>query len=77
MRLWFNIVFKRGCKGECGLVIYADDFVATFQYKEEAKKFLKELKDHLAIVGLELEPTKTRLLEFGRFAEQKRKKRSR
>ncbi|MDR2648774.1 MAG: group II intron reverse transcriptase/maturase, partial [Clostridiales bacterium] len=30
---WFDIVFKKQCRGECGLVIYADDFAATFQYR--------------------------------------------
>ena len=72
---WFEIKFKPTCGGKCGLVIYADDFVATFQYKDEAERFLKEVAKRFAEVGLELEPEKTRLVEFGRFAEERRSKR--
>jgi group II intron reverse transcriptase/maturase len=75
LALWFDTVFKKECKGECGLVIYADDFVATFQYKWEATKFLEAIQERFAQFGLELEPTKTKLLEFGRFAELNRKER--
>jgi len=72
---WFDIVFKKQCKGECGLVIFADDFVATFQYESEAKRFLAAVAERFALFGLELEPNKTRLIEFGRFAERDRKAR--
>jgi group II intron reverse transcriptase/maturase len=74
LALWFETVFKEECNGECGLVIYADDFVATFQYKAEAEKFLQAVRKRFAKFGLELEPTKTRLVEFGRFAEENRRK---
>ena len=73
--LWFEVEFKKECKGECGIVVYADDFVATFQYKSEATKFLAAVKERFATFGLELEPTKTKLVEFGRFAEHNRKER--
>ena len=72
---WFEVVFKKDCKGECGLVVYADDFVATFQYKDEATRFLAAIRERFALVGLELEPSKTRLIEFGRFAEGDRSRR--
>jgi len=72
---WFDIVFKKQCRGESGLVIFADDFVATFQYESEAKRFLKAVADRFALFGLELEQSKTRLIEFGRFAEVDRKAR--
>ena len=76
LAIWFNVVFRKECKGECGIVIYADDFVATFQYKEEAAKFLAAVQERFSTkFGLELEPTKTRIVEFGRFAEQNRKDR--
>ena len=75
LALWYEVKFKKTCRGENGLVIYADDFVATFQYKEEAARFLEAVRQRFADFGLELEPEKTRLLEFGRFAEQNRKKR--
>jgi len=72
---WFDIVFKKQCKGECGLVIFADDFVATFQYESEARHFLTAIAVRFAEFGLELELSKTRLIEFGRFAEENRKAR--
>jgi len=75
LALWYEVKLKKTLKGESGLVIYADDFVATFQYKEDATRFLEAVKERFAFFGLELEPDKTRLLEFGRFAEQDRKKR--
>jgi group II intron reverse transcriptase/maturase len=75
LAMWYEIKFKKQCRGNSGLVIYADDFVATFQYKDDAIKFLAAIKERFALFGLELEPTKTRLLEFGRFAEQNRKER--
>jgi group II intron reverse transcriptase/maturase len=75
LALWYEIRFKGTCKGKSGLIIYADDFVATFQYREEAEKFLEAVKERFAVFGLELEPSKTRLVEFGRFAERDKKRR--
>jgi group II intron reverse transcriptase/maturase len=75
LAVWFELKFKSTCRGECGLVIYADDFIATFQYKGDAERFLRVVTSRFAKVGLELEPEKTRLVEFGRFAEENRKKR--
>ena len=75
LALWFDVKFKGTCRGESGLVIFADDFIATFQYKEDAERFLEEVAARFATVGLELEPDKTRLVEFGKFAEEARKKR--
>jgi len=75
LALWYEVRFKKTLRGESGLVIYADDFVATFQYKEDAVRFLAAVKERFALFGLELEPDKTRLLEFGRFAEENRKRR--
>ena len=68
--LWFERRFRRQCRGEAYLFRYADDFVVCFQYREEAERFLKELKDRLEQFHLEVEPTKTKLLRFGRFARQ-------
>ena len=73
---WFDIVFKKQCWGECGLVIFADDFVATFQYESDAKRFLAAVAARFASFGLELELSKTRLIEFGRFAEENRRARN-
>jgi hypothetical protein len=56
-------------------VRYADDNIIGFQYRSEAERFLRELKERLLKFGLELHPDKARLVEFGQFAEQDRKRR--
>jgi group II intron reverse transcriptase/maturase len=75
LALWSELKFSKTCKGHFGLVIYADDFVATFQYESDAIRFRKEVEDRFALFSLELELSKTRLVEFGRFAEERRHKR--
>lgn len=66
--LWFEKVFRRKCAGYARLIRYADDFVVCFQYKADAELFHKELGSRLGKFGLEVEPTKTKVMEFGRFA---------
>jgi Reverse transcriptase (RNA-dependent DNA polymerase) len=56
-------------------VRYADDAVLGFQYREEAERFLVDLRERLQQFGLELHPEKTRLIEFGRYAAERRAKR--
>jgi len=68
--LWFEHRFKKGCRGEAYYFRYADDYLACFQYKEEAERFLTEMKERLEKFQLEIEPGKTKLMEFGRFAEE-------
>jgi len=68
--------WRRGkARGEVYVVRYADDFVVGFQYREDAERFLKELGERMRTFGLSLHPTKTRLIEFGRFAASNRSKR--
>ncbi len=64
--LWFEKKYRKSCEGKTTLIRYADDFVVSFDKKEEAERFLKELKDRLAAFNLTLAVDKTRLLEFGR-----------
>ena len=71
---WFEKVVERQTKGYAGMVRYADDSVACFQYKEEAEKYLRSVKKRLAKFGLEVSEEKTKILEFGRFAARERKK---
>jgi hypothetical protein len=66
--LWFEKVYRKICTGYARLIRYADDFVVCFQYKTEAEKFRNALGERLGKFGLEVEPTKTRVMEFGRFA---------
>jgi RNA-directed DNA polymerase len=73
--LWFERRFKRTCRGAAYYFRYADDFLACFQYREDAERFLAEVGERLGQFHLELEATKTRLLEFGRFAEERLRQR--
>ena len=57
------------------IVRYADDAVLGFQHREDAERFLEQLRERLRKFGLELHPEKTRLIEFGRYAAERRKKR--
>jgi RNA-directed DNA polymerase len=72
---WIHQWRRRHARGEVIVVRYADDFVVGFQYGEEAERFLTELRERLARFRLELHPNKTRLLEFGRFAAETRRRR--
>ena len=72
LTLWFKFVVKKTLKGDCFLVNFADDFVAGFQYKSEAEWYYSALIQRMEQFNLELESSKSRLIEFGRFAETNR-----
>ncbi|MFL0195754.1 group II intron reverse transcriptase/maturase [Clostridium sp. WILCCON 0269] len=72
--LWFTKVVVKHCKGECYLTRYADDSVACFQYEEDAKAFYKSLKVRLSKFELNIAEEKTKIIEFGRFAEERIKR---
>jgi retron-type reverse transcriptase len=74
--LWINDWRKRQAKGEVTIVRYADDFVIGFREESDARRCLADLKERLAKFGLELHPEKTRLIEFGRYAKERRTKRN-
>jgi RNA-directed DNA polymerase len=73
--LWFERVVKPRLQGEAYLLRYIDDFVVCFQYEADAQRFQRALVKRLAKFALALEPTKTRLVAFGRFAERDAKQR--
>ena len=74
--LWFDWSVRKGLfRGEAYLTRYADDFVACFQYKDDAEKFYCSLGERLAMFDLEIAPEKTHILEFGRFAADNRQAR--
>jgi len=66
---------KKQAHGDVIIVRYADDAVLGFEHREEAERFLEQLRERLQKFGLELHPEKTRLIEFGRYAAERRKKR--
>src|SRR6266516_6511019 len=74
--LWVNQWRRRKAKGEVIITRYADDAVLGFRYRDEAERFLEQLRERLGKFGLELHPEKTRLIEFGRFAAENRKARA-
>jgi hypothetical protein len=57
------------------IVRYADDAVLGFQCQADAERFLEQLRERVRSFGLELHPDKTRLIEFGRYAAERRNKR--
>ena len=73
--LWFSRRVSRQSRGEAYLFRYADDFLACFQYKDDAERFHQRLGDRLEGFGLELAEEKTRGIEFGRFARENAHKR--
>lgn len=73
--LWAHRWRQRHCQGDVRIVRYADDTVLGFEHRQEAEQFLAALRQRLAKFGLELHPDKTRLIEFGRFARERRKRR--
>ncbi|WP_281253730.1 reverse transcriptase domain-containing protein [Sporomusa silvacetica] len=70
--LWFTVKIKRECRGEAYLIRYCDDFVCFFQYKEDAEAFYGKLIERLRKFNLEIAEEKTKSIEFGRFAEERR-----
>jgi RNA-directed DNA polymerase len=71
--LWVDQWRRKKATGDVIIVRYADDGVLGFQYLEDAKRFLEEVQARLGKFGLALHPEKTRLIEFGRYAIERRK----
>lgn len=70
--LWAQQWRTRQARGDMIIVRYADDFVVGFENRADGERFHAELGARLAEFKLELHPEKTRLIEFGRFANQRR-----
>jgi group II intron reverse transcriptase/maturase len=73
--LWAHRWRRREARGTVMLVRYADDVVVGFEHRAEAERFLADLRERFARFGLALHPDKTRLLEFGRYAADRRRRR--
>src|SRR6202790_1497762 len=74
--LWAERWRRREATGDMIIVRYADDFIVGFEHEGDARRFLDELRNRLEEYALSLHPEKTRLIEFGRFAAENRKRRS-
>jgi len=73
--LWFSKRMHGQCRGEAYYFRFADDFLACFQYEEDAKRFRLELGLRLEAFGLKLAEDKTHCMEFGRFARDNAQRR--
>lgn len=72
--LWVQWWRTTQARGDVIVVRYADDFIVGFQHRAEAERFLTELRERFRKFHLELHPDKTRLLEFGPFADANRRR---
>ena len=72
--LWFEKAIRPRLKGETYLMRYIDDFVVCFQNRQDAIRFREVLGKRLGKFSLTLEANKTRIVEFGRFAQKDAKK---
>lgn len=74
--LWFNGIVKKEIRGEAQLIRYADDFIIGVEHKDQAAKLLQTIKQRLAKFNLTLSQEKTKIIEFGRFAQENCRKRN-
>ena len=73
--LWAVRWRQREATGDMIIVRYADDFIIGFEHERDARRFLDEMRERLQKFALTLHPEKTRLIEFGRFAAERRQRR--
>lgn len=72
--LWAQRWLKTQARGDVIVVRYADDFIVGFQHRAAAERFLAELRERFAKFSLELHSEKTRLLAFGPYAAEHRRR---
>jgi len=72
--LWFTKKVAKGSRGKAYYYRFADDFLACFQYREDAENYLLTLKERLGEFGLKVAEEKTKCIEFGRFARDNARK---
>jgi group II intron reverse transcriptase/maturase len=74
---WFDTTVKQHIRGFCEIIRYADDFVCVVQYVDDARCIERGLENRFNKYGLEIHPTKSRNLSFGRFERQNAKQQKR
>jgi RNA-directed DNA polymerase len=70
--LWAERWRRREASGQVAIVRFADDIVCGFEHEADAKRFLEQLRERMGKFSLSLHPEKTRLIEFGRSAAERR-----
>ena len=73
--LWAERWRRRAVTGDMIIVRYADDVVVGFEHETEAHRFLAAMRTRFEEFALSLHPDKTRLIEFGRYAADRRARR--
>ena len=73
--LWARDWRQSEARGEVIAIRYADDVIVGFQYRQDAERFMAAMSERLTQHNLTLHPTKTRLIEFGRYAAERRAER--
>jgi RNA-directed DNA polymerase len=73
--LWAERWRRHEATGDMIIVRYADDFIVGFEHESDARRLLDAMRKRLREFSLSLHPEKTRLIEFGRFAAENRKRR--
>ena len=71
--LWADQWRRREARGDVVIVRFADDYIVGFEHHPDAQRFLADLRGRLAKFALELHAGKTRLIEFGRYAAERRR----
>ncbi len=72
--LWIAQWRKKRAQGKVAVVRYADDIVVGLQHYNDATRLIPELEKRLKMFSLTLHPEKTRLIEFGRWAQDRRRR---
>jgi group II intron reverse transcriptase/maturase len=73
--LWAERWRQREATGDMIIVRYADDIIVGFEHEADARRFWDAMRERLQEFSLSLNPEKTRLIEFGRHAANRRARR--
>ena len=68
---WFHETATKHLRGKAEIFRFADDFVIVCRTRDDAERLLKALHGRLGKYGLDLHPTKTRLVDFRKPREGK------
>src|SRR6266478_3295397 len=72
--LWAERWRRHEATGDVILMRYADDIVVGFEHEADARRFWDDMRKRFEEFSLSLNPEKTRLIEFGRFAAERRRR---
>ena len=70
--LWAERWRRHEATGDMILMRYADDIVVGFEHEADARRFWDDMRKRFEEFSLSLNSDKTRLIEFGRFAADRR-----